>query len=687
MLLKNLSKQYKGRRHSVTALSNVNLSLTEKGLVFVVGKSGSGKSTLLNLLGGIDYPTNGEIILNQQSFKNFNEKDYNSYRNTYVGFVFQNCNLINEFTVKENIEIALHLQKKSVTLKDIEEVLEKVELGGLANRKVNELSGGQMQRVAIGRALIKDPKLIIADEPTGNLDTETSKQIFNLLKSLSKDRLVVVVSHDIEYANTYCDQLIEIEDGKIKKSSTINGKYSDKTSVYKTTRKGISLKHAFKLGLRGFRRKFIRMLLTILLSLFSLFFFASTLLYNNTDEKTIWLKNIPRANLDYAIIENPNSDYDMYTYDEVMHIYDTYSDLSPSVVVDQAIYLDEVYGDTGDTFHYYSNLIRSYIELNENNQAYFENKLSGNSRLPQKTNEMVITSYLAESFIEYGYKDEYGQRIKITTPEDMIGKTINYQDYGLGIYTIVGIIDVETSKYHEFKIADDFNPTSAADIYNYGNLRKDFSAVLPHYLDYALVYQDWVKTTDGYDYYQQYKLMINLPKDEKKIANLKYNQGDIRLVTPLDETIEDLTAQIKNTKQIFMTISIMFGAYAFFQLFNFVKLSVRDDIKEIGILRAIGASGVDIGKIYISQSILFMIVIGILNIFITFFAQYIDNYLINIYPYYVMGEVFKYEVVSSSFNTIFTIILLSLIAVLVATIIPVYRASLLKPVDALKKEK
>ena len=212
----NLTKIYKTKKGAdVHALDGVSLRFAEKGMVFLLGKSGSGKSTLLNVCGGLDSPTSGEIIVKGRSSKNFSQSDFDSYRNTFIGFIFQEYNILNEFTVEDNIALALELQGKSKDKAAINALLEQVDLVGLAKRKPNTLSGGQKQRIAIARALIKSPEIIMADEPTGALDSNTGRQVFETLKKLSRDKLVIVVSHDREFAELYGDRIIELKDGKV----------------------------------------------------------------------------------------------------------------------------------------------------------------------------------------------------------------------------------------------------------------------------------------------------------------------------------------------------------------------------------------------------------------------------------------------------------------------------------------
>ena len=212
--VRNLKKTYYPKKGvPVEALKGISLQFEDRGLVFILGKSGSGKSTLLHLMGCLDRATDGEILLNGVSSKDFTDEDFDNFRGDYLGFVFQDYNLLPDFNVEENIALGQELIGKKAD--NTKEMLELVGLADMAKRKPAELSGGQRQRVAIARALAKDPKIIFADEPTGALDEETGKSILSLLKTLSKEKLVNVVTHDRDFAETYGDRIIELADGKI----------------------------------------------------------------------------------------------------------------------------------------------------------------------------------------------------------------------------------------------------------------------------------------------------------------------------------------------------------------------------------------------------------------------------------------------------------------------------------------
>ena len=215
--LKNITKNYAAGDTVVQALKDVSINFRDNEFVSILGQSGCGKTTLLNVLGGLDKYDNGEIIINGKSTKEFKDKDWDTYRNHYIGFIFQSYNLIPHLTVLENVEIALSiagLNKKERREKAIN-ALARVGLNDQLNKKPNQLSGGQMQRVAIARAIVNNPKIILADEPTGALDSETSVQIMNLLQEIAGDHLIIMVTHNQDIANDYSNRIVSLLDGVV----------------------------------------------------------------------------------------------------------------------------------------------------------------------------------------------------------------------------------------------------------------------------------------------------------------------------------------------------------------------------------------------------------------------------------------------------------------------------------------
>ena len=249
--LKNINKIYKTNDLKQTALKNINVKFRKNEFVSILGPSGSGKTTLLNIIGGLDKYTSGDLIINGVSTKKYNDKDFDSYRNHKVGFVFQSYNLIPHQSALSNVELALTLSgvKKEERRKRAIDVLKRVGLEQHMHKRPNQMSGGQMQRVAIARALINNPDILLADEPTGALDSETSIQIMELLKNISKEKLVIMVTHNPELATIYSNRIIKILDGKIIDDSNpfdgedkiINKGKNKKTSMSFLTALSLSL--------------------------------------------------------------------------------------------------------------------------------------------------------------------------------------------------------------------------------------------------------------------------------------------------------------------------------------------------------------------------------------------------------------------------------------------------------------
>lgn len=219
--LKNICKQYKTGNFVQQALDNVSLNLRDNEFVAILGPSGSGKTTLLNIIGGLDRYDSGDLIINGISTKKYSDRDWDSYRNHTIGFVFQSYNLIPHQTILANVELALTISGigKAERTERAKKALEEVGLGEQLHKKPNQLSGGQMQRVAIARALVNDPKILLADEPTGALDSDTSVQVMDLLKRVAKNHLVVMVTHNPELAQQYATRIVNLRDGQIRADS------------------------------------------------------------------------------------------------------------------------------------------------------------------------------------------------------------------------------------------------------------------------------------------------------------------------------------------------------------------------------------------------------------------------------------------------------------------------------------
>ncbi|MHA0856075.1 ABC transporter ATP-binding protein/permease [Paenibacillus sp. CMAA1364] len=286
--LKEITKRYKTGDFTQVALDKVSLNFRESEFVAILGTSGSGKTTLLNVVGGLDQYDSGELIINGQSTKDFRDSEWDAYRNNSVGFIFQSYNLISHLSIVNNVEMGMTLSgvPSSEKYKKAIEVLEKVGLKDHVHKKPSQLSGGQMQRVAIARALANNPDIILADEPTGALDSETSEQIMELIKEIAKDKLVVMVTHNPELAEGYADRVIKLSDGSVVSDSN-PFVAQNKVSNYTLKKTSMSFLTALKLSGKNIATKKWRTGLTAFASSIGIIGIALVLSLSNGFDKQI----------------------------------------------------------------------------------------------------------------------------------------------------------------------------------------------------------------------------------------------------------------------------------------------------------------------------------------------------------------------------------------------------------------
>ncbi|MCL6459289.1 MAG: ATP-binding cassette domain-containing protein [Gorillibacterium sp.] len=286
--LKGISKSYTTGDFTQVALNGINLDFRKNEFVAILGQSGSGKTTCLNVIGGLDQYDKGDLIINGKSTKDFKDADWDAYRNNSVGFIFQSYNLISHLSIVDNVELGMTLSGISVAEKHKKaiETLERVGLKEHIHKKPNQLSGGQMQRVAIARALANDPDIILADEPTGALDTETSVQIMNLIKEIAEDKLVIMVTHNPELAHQYADRIVEFRDGQVTSDSNPY-KGGQTYSNYNLKKTSMNFLTALKLSGTNIKTKKWRTTLTAFASSIGIIGIALILSLSNGFDKQI----------------------------------------------------------------------------------------------------------------------------------------------------------------------------------------------------------------------------------------------------------------------------------------------------------------------------------------------------------------------------------------------------------------
>lgn len=479
--IKNVCKEYKAKSGVITkALNNINLSLPSKGMIFILGKSGSGKSTLLNIIGCMDKVTCGEVLINNKNISSLSERKLNDYRNSCFGFIFQDHNLIENYTVYDNLRLPCTLKKLKYKNDDFDKYLHLVSLDGLGKRHVNELSGGQKTRVSIARALIRNNDVILADEPTGSLDVENSLQVFNTLKNISLNKLVVVVTHDTEYAYKYGDRVISLEDGNVIKDEILNDIVDvQKESLIAKSR--LSFLSAIKFSSLNLKGKTIRLIIVSLIVSITLTLAGYSYLMSNidvmnahvnalidNDETTLTLtKKVPGENLTSI---NPRLSIGD---DEVKYIKENISNNIEEtfrlVSDNEFIKLEDTSTYENDSKHErntnsYYDFVKDYITFTKKDENYYNNlKLIGNK--PSGNNDAVIHKVLADYLLNDGIviidKDSKGKSInRVWYPKDyneivssnykVLIKSFN--SFNTNYYvTISGILDEDMSKYEILK--------------------------------------------------------------------------------------------------------------------------------------------------------------------------------------------------------------------------------------------
>lgn len=454
MILKNITKIYTSDNISKVALDDVSLSFPVKGLIFILGKSGSGKSTLLNIIGGIDKATKGSITVGDYKLEELSSNDLTSYRNSYCGFVFQEYNLLENLNVYDNVKLALDLKgdKRDV----VTTYLNKVGLVGFEKKKISECSGGEKQRIAIARALIKEPKLILCDEPTAALDSKNSHKLMEILADLAQDRLIVVVSHNENLAKEYANGIIRLKDGKVIENSLENEKKEINVTFTKSKLNPLTELKIAMLGLVNHPVKFISNILLLSLSFLLLIFALLIMLF---DSNSTHIKTIKNSNVSYVKVNKINNNY-LVNLNE----YDASSlkenlNVNNIPIVEEELNLNNV--NYNDDLLYYNVLPKGYTY-----SSYLKDfKVEG--KLPTSSKEIAVSKFLNEIIVHNGLNNK---KINSTLNEELV---INNKTY-----LVTGIIDTNFPQYFD-DLKTENNLSLVNDFNNY--LTNDLASLIIFY--------------------------------------------------------------------------------------------------------------------------------------------------------------------------------------------------------------
>ena len=722
--LKNIKKSYKTGDFVQHALKDVGLKFRKCEFVAILGSSGSGKTTLLNILGGLDRYDSGDLIINNKSTKKFKSVEWDYYRNNCIGFIFQSYNLIGHISVLENVEMALILSgyKKKDRRKKALDALDRVGLKDHAHKKPNQLSGGQMQRVAIARALVNDPEIILADEPTGALDSVTSVQIMDLIKEIAKDKLVIMVTHNPELAKDYANRIIELKDGEILSDSnpvTDKEKTKEKLKIKKTV---LSYFSALKLSFNNIKTKKGRTFLTSFAASIGIIGIALILSLSNGfqikideyEEDTLSQMPITISTQAMSINEETmqkiiNGDEDHEQYSDLEVVYPKENELETMVHVnkidsDYVDYIEKMNKDNLNAISYeYGTTLNVVTKKADGTYAMvptstsysmsttslsrvvgwslYPDSVDGNSTLEKDydvlagsiddDNPGIVIAVNARNELDKATLDELGfdtsdeisfedilnKEFKIVSNDSYYDKVNNYfvpsNDYEAmyeddealtikvqaiirgkedksalaqsGIYYNSALVEEVINRNKESEIVKrqqevDYNVLTGEAFSSNSTVTKDtILGVLGAEVTPSIIYI-YPKDFETKDYITEYLDNYNTDREE----------ADKILYTDYASMISSLSGSIMNAVTYvliaFSSISLIVSCI---MIAIITYISVLERTKEIGILRALGARGKDITRVFNAETFIIGVCSGLLGLLIAYLLTFPINVVIN----------------------------------------------------------
>ena len=663
--LKNICKSYHSNGIYEVALKNINLDLSSKGLISVVGKSGSGKTTLLNIIGSLDNSDFGELIVDGKNIREFSDNELDSYRNKYVSFIFQNYNLIDHMSVIDNIKLKMTISydDENRVIYEAEEALKKVGLYKYKNKLPMYLSGGEKQRIAIARAISSDSKIILCDEPTGALDHKTGIEILNILKELSKEKLVIMVTHNIELAKKYSNRIITMEDGEII-SDTGNKKTDDIIEDFKIPKIKMDIKTIIKIAYSNLKLKKKRNILLALTASIGIVGISIILSISNGFNDSL-------------------DEYEKYISNKVPVIISAYKQeksnkkYSKSKIIN--INKDENSNYINKTFiNYFNNINKEYVssikynylvKLNIINKDYYEldnsifktmpNNIKENydlveGRLPSRYDELLLeintdNSFSSDISKSLNLKNNdaldtiINKEIKLVLNNDFYyrnedsfnKKTIDkemYDNKNNIKLKIVGIIKVKKDKVDE--VTSDNSIYYMDTLVNQVISKNKNSDIVNEQKnkDYNLITREPLSEKEKKEflcYLGSEKCISNIlvyPDSFESKDNIiklinKYNEDYVlNKVNIIDEskTLYDMSIKIIN---VITTVLVFFSSISLvvssIMIGIITYISVLERKKEIGILRSMGVSKTNIKYLFICENIILGFISGITGILIS----------------------------------------------------------------------
>ena len=676
------SKIYKMKNENFKALDNVKFEVENTGIVCILGPSGSGKTTLMNIIGALDSDFDGDVIVNNKSIKESKSKDLDSYRKNTIGFIFQQFYLINKFTAYDNVNVALNLSNVKDKKNKVMDLLKKVEMDKFSKRKVNVLSGGQKQRIAIARALANDPDIILADEPTGALDSKISIEIMELLKELSKTKLVLIITHSQELTDKYADTIIKMEDGKVINIENVKDKKNKDVLTSSNSKSGMSYFTAFKYSLKNlFSRKARVISTSIGMSIGIIGIGLALALSNGTmNMAKSQVEGIMPVNMISATIKSATDSKpvkEMMTGDDSKMF--KFSDL------------EDIKKLNSNIAYYWS------IPTDVTKEFLTEVSLS---KTDTESTDVETTSFITMNGFE-PYENVTGDLTlgRSPTNKDEIVISLNTAEYLIGVNKSIKINDIIDKDIY-IKIAP-MRPSGKNEKDNITNKILPFKIVgitSINTMGYSM-YQNTMDTLNLYEtmYNEKKEDMIfmetyiylnnNLNTSEIKnvINDLNTKQDKFEFKGAADSTLSGVETVLTVVQNVLIGFSSISVIVAILMIGIVIYISVIERISEIGILRAIGARKKDIRNIFLSESVIIGLLSGLLGVLVTnILCVIINTVIVNILNSYGMnmGNV---QIANLSNVAALSLIVVCVILAAIAGIIPSLKASKMDPIVALRR--
>lgn len=631
LILKNISKQYLGSKTEV--LKDINLSFEEHGLVSILGPSGCGKTTLLNLIGGLDIPTTGSILVNGKDISKFKRKEMDKYHNQIIGFVYQNYNLINYLNVVDNIEL---INKNNY----IDKLLDYFKLTNKKKKKIKNLSGGEKQRVAIARSIASNPKILLCDEPTGALDTKTGNNIMKFLKNISKTTLVIMVTHNSELASAYSDRVIILEDGHVVSDSMPPDSIDENKLKFEKT--NISILRILNIIINNLKNKYKRNILSVVAFSVGLISLCLVLGISSGFNKSMDREEKESLSKYPIFISETSTNLD----NELKNILSTSKE-----VEDESIYvkrsnhinkLDKSYISDltliKDNLNYQVNTyIMNNVFLNISERKINELNIIKGKDIENKNEVLLITN---NNIIEETIIKSIGLTEGKYSFEEIINKEFKIKK---DVYKIVGIASVSEDSY--------LNNISGLLTYN------SFPSLIP--INISLYPKD---------YYNKQIVIKHLNKYE----SIEYTDYSSTIKSLSKTLMNGITVVLLSFSAISLFVStIMIGIISY--------ISVIERIKEIGLFKSLGLSNFHIKYIFLMENI----ILGIISSIISYFFCKVLSISINNLLYNLSG---MENIMLINISMLKMLLIISISLSIIGSYFPVRKTKKLKIVDCLKYE-